>query len=464
VEAPLTLAIGTALAAELAKPSPSLYPALDVTLKSAAGIETEYRLAEAGGLVGVADTSAIPAIPRVLSWGSCSYGFEALASSIGQAATTSVTVADDDRYVWQLLEAGRNRKQPAEISLICPAITTATGNAIPRFAGIIDGWGWDAGTTTIKLASDARPLETTLPVVELQRSDWNALTASTAQFYGTMLPIVIGSHQSGGLTGKGMVRCVPVAWTSTTVGWYCVAAHACKSIDAVYVNGTTKTLTTHYTVSLASVGGKTFHLIKFTTGNIPAETDDVTADVHGFENVGDGSGTMEVNPVRQLRALLVNFVFGRWLTGTYPSTSVSALLDEAKWLVAADVADRLHLEGAIHVGGTTERTKAVDIVEAWLETWQQFRMWWTPLGQLGIAHFSLTHPGYRTTQPVVWNALEKELSVESDSSGCADVVSAQHLYGQKDQTYFGSFRVFNPDADEQSDYGVTAECAAARAQ
>lgn len=450
---------------KLAEEEPNVYPAFIVDLRDAAGATTTHVFVGSGGqFPDGSDAYKIHA--RLLSVGSFRIGFDPLSPSI-MLADSEATIADPDGYVWQLIEAAPNRKAECRISWVCPDID----EDLPRYTGIVHTWTPSPTAITVTVKPDDRKLDNAVPSVPISKSDWPSLTGATAANYGAFAPIVFGEHSSTGLLGTGMVPCVPVAWTTGSVGWYAVAAHLCESIDDVFVDGVAKTVTTHYTTEVI-YGLRSWHVIKFTAGNIPTDTAVVTANVKGvelagFEHLVYGTGPLTTNPVYQLRKFLIDFVFSTYLGGPYASGELSDRLDEDRWTECADIADRLQLEGAFHIGGTHTQEEARSIIESWAETWPMFRLWWTSEGTVAISYLGLDHPGYR--DETSWSVVRRAQEVENpklpmDVSDSAGTISVEHLYGAASERYFGRFSVYNPDSTEDTTKPLSFPCSAARAQ
>lgn len=447
--------------AELQKSTPEVYECLELNLRDAAGTQTPVRIGTVGG-IEYSDPAGIQTQARLLEVGQPEFGFDVLAPSIRQVENTA-TVADPDGSLLQLIEAGENEGVYAAITWRSPN----TAGPMSKFQGVLGTWSPRAGQIAIKLRPETNRLDTEIPVVPILRSDWPELTGATAQYYNWYNPIVLGAHNSGGLKGTGMVRCLPVAWTSGSVGWYAVAAHICKTVTGVCVGTSLKTLTTHYTVETTRRGGKAVHLIKFTAGNIPLEGDVVTCNVEGADRQGDGTGPLETNPVRQIRKILVDYAAQVYLAGTYWSSMASVLLDEPKWSDAIAIADALKLEGAAHIGGSTKQTAIRDLVESWVETWRMFRIWWNEEGKLAISFVPLKHPGYRdaTGGKVIRRASElQDPGPDPDDSACGNRVACEHLWDASADGYLGQLQVYDDSALTVATRSISMPWSVARIQ
>ena len=96
---------------------------------------------------------------------------------------------------------------------------------------------------------------------------------------GLPIPIPYGSPSNLGLTNDGCVPCYMVDTTQDAEVSIVGLGTAAITVNRVYINGTLKTLTTHYTVSTSVVDGKTHTLINWVAAVRPIASDEVTADL-----------------------------------------------------------------------------------------------------------------------------------------------------------------------------------------
>jgi hypothetical protein len=390
--------------------------------------------------------------PAVSEWGDIRRGFDVRSSDV-QPLELTMTLADTDGEIKGILESGQQRGSVAQVYYALPGNST---DYQLLFSGILERWGYKSGgITTLTLRTDDAFLRTYLPTWEITKSEWpNAPTRSI----GVLVPIVLGTHNSSGLSGTGMLTAIPVDWTASVIGWYVVCAGEAKSILAVFVDGVSKTVTTHYTVDYALTrAGRTYTCVQFTAGNIPATDAVVTCDVQGYETTGNtGSGTtaptgaLTTNPVEQMRRLLVNFAEKKWLTGAWYDPSTSDVIDTASWAECGQWAERHALEGAGYLGGATEPKQTLDVLNSWLDSWPMFRAFWTAEGKIGLRVLSLEWPGYRAAAdpPILTAELEVGSSAEyeQDTSNLADTIIMEYLYDETQQRYYASMTSTDPDA------------------
>ena len=457
--------------------APRIYTALDLTLRNASGAQTSYRFASVGGLPGLTTPGAEP---RVIDWGQPPrYAVDVTSATIGRTEA-AVTLADPDSSVRARLEAGHNRLAPAWLRYVVPSLTADIYE--PVLTGILEDWHSTFGQVELFLRVDDRVLDTDVPRLPILRPDWPDLTGTMASWYGTYFPVVMGTHSALGLSGTGAVRCVPVAWTTGSVGWYAPMLGPAAAIARVYVAGALKTLTTHYTVSLETRGRKPITVIKFTAGNIPTADQAVTCDLSGADASGVAlGGAVITNAVRQIRKFILDYGWTDWRGGEYPSaTPTTATLDDGLWSDAASIADTLKHEGTLYVGGGKDQARVRDVLEDWCQTWRQYKFIWTRGGRLGIRHISLSHPGYRLEraaafaagtsrhEPAVVRSYHELAPMDPkrpDSSKIISRAAASHCYLHADFRGEAArqFEVTDPTAGESGRESFDMPASAARA-
>lgn len=436
----------------------------EVASRQASGIQTvleitlrnnTYGTGRAGAVYlsgGVINARGKVYEPRVArgGWSGFARGFDSAASNLARIETT-VEVADTDNKLRGCLEDANQRNSEASFYWVVP------GNSADyalRGIFILDAWEYRPGSVLLRFKSDDRALRTYIPLVSILPSEFPYATAEGKSAFPA---IIYGSHDSAGLSGKGMVPTLPVHWVENTSAWYCVCLGQAKEVKAVYVNDTKKLADT-YTIDYSySIGGKSFTLVQFAGDtNTPEETDRVTVDVYGYEDTGNTgadiippSGTMISNPVQQMSHFLSNHAAG-WKSGAWNTTG--SLVDPTSWAAVADFVSKRSLEGARYIGGGTEQRQVIDILDEWLDTFG-LRGYWLANGTLGIATISAEWPGYRTegTDPPLLqdiHELGETFSYVLDSSKLTDRYTASYLYDDVQTKYWGTLDVEDPSIGE----------------
>lgn len=441
-------------------------PVLEITLNSAqwhGGTAMHFS-------AGVASARGTSYDPRVLEagWGDVKRAFSPSASDLSRLETT-VTVADTDRAVQTALEAGQQRGSAASIYWVVPG--NATDYSL-RFRGVLESWRYQPGQVELHLRTDDVALRSYLPNWTLLASEHSGIVQTSV---GIHVPLIYGTHDSTGLSGTGMLPAFPIYEVDEVGIYYYVACLGqAKEILDVYVDGVVQTIGigNDYLVNYNYVkANKTYTVIQF----LSAKTADnvVTFDAEGYETTGNTgvsttapSGTEIVNPVEQMRHLLVNHAENRYQSGAWDLTA-GDLLDADSWAESAQWAAAHGLEGAGYLGGTTEKRYVVDIFNDWLESYPTFRAYWTAEGKIGLRVMSLDFPGYRqpTDPPLLVTAdeLGDTFDYNLDSSDATDSFSASYLYGQAFGDFFSSLTVIDPELNEGISSQINMPWSVARA-
>jgi hypothetical protein len=346
--------------------------------------------------------------PRLLSVSPITYAIQSHAPAAIQRVQAQIVLDDADRVITQLLEGEFDQRRVAirlwwatqEDQSHLVEHTDLDGNPSsfetvydwqPLFTGILDKWEQNGSSWSLTAHVDDFWMTGSAPKTSILVGDWNVTPTDAV---GVRVPIVYGHHDGTNHSGTGFCKAVKGRWESGSAGWYAASVGTLESVDNVYVDGVLKTITTHYTLDYAyNGGGKVFTIIKFAGADTPAATAQVTFDCHGLTNDTTQAGGMLQNPVAQLRHLIANFLFADWKRGS-EWFSEAGILDVVSWNAAESYADQLAIEGSIFLGGNATQTRIADVIGAWLQSWQMFRVHWTPDGKLAIRILPVEHPGY----------------------------------------------------------------------
>jgi hypothetical protein len=178
--------------------------------------------------------------------------------------------------------------------------------------------------------------------------------------------MIYGVHDSSGDKGA-----VPAISIDVALKRFLVAVGWLKTVDRVYIAGIQQT--SGFTVTHPLVNGRVYTCIDFTT----TPTGDVTADVTGYETVGDGSGALIENEADQLKHQLINFVYEdaltTWLAGS------STPFDATTFTAAATLFTRNGIKGSKRISGAPR--KGIELVNEWLGS-TLCRAYWNHLGKI----------------------------------------------------------------------------------
>lgn len=191
---------------------------------------------------------------------------------------------------------------------------------------------------------------------------------------GLDMQVIYGRHHSEGVPGAtGMV---PTICVDSTNDWFLVSYGRVKTVYRTFRDGAEAT--DDFTLEYKNVNGKFISIVRDTSGTSTA-TSEVTCDLDGFENVGDGSGTYIPNPATQLEHFLTNFTFGAWPTDNDPTSSLqdwlsvtSFPISEANFTETKGFLSDRNLEGSKII--TTSDTP-LDVINAFCQEYQVSPMW-----------------------------------------------------------------------------------------
>jgi hypothetical protein len=263
--------------------------------------------------------------------------------------------------------------------------------------------------------------------------DWpNADPESLAQ-YG---PLLYGQHDSTTTTAKGAV---PLVYVDTVGFRYLVCWGRALSVDAVYADGAKQS--SGWSTVYAEVGGRLCTLVDFTSDQ---GTKSITADVRGYETIGDGTGTLIEEPTAVIRHLIANWIYNDYKTGAWYSES-AAPIDPASWNATAGFLSRYNSKAARRIFGNTQR-RAIDIVNEFSRSWQ-IRLFWTNSGKIGgrLEDYSVTAL-YRDDQ-TGWMRHDRtpfEANHRPDWENVIDRVSLDHHYQEAAGKYLYALEVRDP--------------------
>jgi hypothetical protein len=331
-------------------------------------------------------------------------------------------VADGDGRLSAIL-AGRygNRLRNAAIAVKLAAPDVAPADWYVAFSGLLLSYRHEGDRVwSLRMGTNDLPLDRWVPRVLLSRADW---PTAANDIFGKSAPIVLGVFDSTDLTDKG---CVPTLRVDTTVGAirYLVSFGAIKAVDRVYVDGV-DTAGVGWTFQVVTVNGKAFSVVEFATD--PGADVAVTVDCQGWTTAGDGSGTVVVEPVAQLRLVLDNVVYGDWKSGAWLTTT--APVDESLF---AEVQD--FLASSLSGGHESARylgdiIKGRDLIDTWATSFG-IRPFWTDRGKLGLSaedHRVLIGAAYQDEYSIEQREVTGPLVIDYDATNMLERVRISFL-------------------------------------
>lgn len=412
---------------------------------------------------GTAYYSSSPCLfydPRVLDggWGDVGPAVAIRPPGALQVLSTTLKLDDPTRSITQILKGSADPRRSRMLLRVASPRLTNQADWYTFFDGIVQDWSYEGTSVTIKGGTDDRPLLGYIPKVPVLKG---AFSGAPAASLGTYLPIIYGIHDSSSLSGSGMVPTVCISFDGTLGYRYCPTIGRAHAVPRVYLNNVSKTIVAdppgagQVSITYPVYGGLQITSINF--GTAPAATDVVTCDIEGMTVDGTTSTGVILNPVDQLKHLLVNFVWGDWRSGPWKADS-SAPIDTTTFAVASTYASQFGYEGSRKYGGTTQQIQAIQAIQDWLSSHQMMRLFWLRPGKLGCCAFDHRFPGYLSSP---WIKEEQDQALGSslvqavDASQLVQRVNVSYLWGEVDQKYWQSLTVQDIRVPEAASQGMS---------
>jgi len=353
--------LSAAMLAELKKQAPDAVFLFTFTLGA-----TTYRFSDTGRL----DTAGLYE-PKVLSWGGAIRRGVNVFDNVLELQNVEIMLDDTDRSLAALLQgASRNLVRGATATVVLASRNVGSGDWFTLFSGRIDSCSQAAPLTwSFELSPNALPLRReSVPKTRINVSDW---PSSAVAVRDLPVPIAYGRISSSNEANNGAVPCYLVDASGFR---YLVAAGWLKAVDTVYKDAV-PVAAAGYAITHPIVNGRVFTLIDFTTTQ---GTSTITADVQGYEDVGDGTGTLITDPAAIGQHLLVNWIFGDYKAGLWLSPS-SAPVDTTSF--ATTFFSARGYEASVYIGSAKRR--GLDVVNDALKSFEA-RACWTPAGKIAL--------------------------------------------------------------------------------
>lgn len=397
--------LSATMLAELQSRSMAAYPLLEVSLPGGT-----KRVSH----VPVASVSQGFYEPIVLRWDTLRRGVAE--RTCGLEDTDFSVDIDDTTREFSNLVAGASgysiRGSAATLKIASPNVPQADWFTL--FSGVLNAyeqlrplvWTW-------RFTPNDLALKRPFPKTAISQADWPNAHKDARGLYPNLVYGKLSTNGEG-----GAVTCPLVDITGVR---YMVCAGRAKAVDAVFVDG--EIVTTGYSVTYASVNGRIYTLIVFTAAREDGAV--VTADVRGYESVGDGSGTLIENPAEQLQHLLVNWVWGDYKTGAWLSAS-TAPIDTTLFATAASFLSARGHKGSRVLGGQPSAQTGLNALEEWCRS-HQCQPFWRNSGQLAIRFEDPAATPYPTST-LDDDRFFRMAQLVYDARDLVDRVTVQYLY------------------------------------
>lgn len=254
-------------------------------------------------------------------------------------------------------------------------------------------------------------------------------------------PAVYGLHDGGALgLATGQVRALRV--DSIAKVW-AVSGGAAKSVARAY-DDTGQIALANYAAAVSTQKGASWHTLTFTS----TPTGEVSVDLSGVEDAGDGSGTLITNAAEQIAHYLSNRVLGQATTGwlsTNPRLDAASLAAIASWLDS-----RLYSsDGPSYY--RVAAAEAYSVLREWQESLEVYA-WWQADGSLAFGVWPGDEAPYFEDLVLRWptHDLDGKWAPSADDRKLVTGLRARHAPSAVSGGYLATLDVVDPEA-ERSD-------------
>lgn len=394
---------------------------------------TTWRFAQAG-FASVAGGYQYDA--KVKRYSDVTYGPSDRSGSM-RAVEMSVDVIDTDRTIARYKEGAYGRRILGSAAITDLSQKTLAAASWRRLhTGIVVRVDFpEPLLARIVMRVDDLALEHSVPkgTWRITSDDWPYADAST---WGKFASLVYGLNDSSGWTNRGFIPCLYVDKTGFR---YLVCAGRALSVPAVYVAGV-KASTSAYSITFPIVRGRQYTIVDFTSDQGTAA---ITANVQGYESVGDGTGTLLSLPTDQIAHYLTNFVFGDYMRGAWLSTS--ARIDSASLAALATFVSDRGYKGARRIDTPG---KAGDQLTSWL-TSLELVAWWTHEGTIAFGVEDFTDTNIYQSSPVALQPAGFATEDDDDRQVVGSVI-ARHVFDASSSDFVQNLQVQEPSSTTET--------------
>ena len=358
--------LSAAMLAELQTNSRSAFAVVTITLPGG----TAFRIAVVP--IGVATVGQYHS--KVTRWANITRQLSSRDGGL-QLSTAGVTFEDTDRtFSSNLASYGIEAMRGAAFGIAIGSANVTLANWFSAFVGTVETVKMDSPhvwTVTAQSAQQALR-EGRFPKTPILPGDFPRVADKAA--YGLRVPIIYGVHDSRGSGDAGLVPCLYV----DTLNLRYLMAQGWVTVDRVYSDGVLKTLTSDYTVEHETVNGRLYTLLTF---NADQTDKAVTADVTGYESVGDGSG-LTLTGMDALAHLLTQWIYGDYQGGLWAATT--STINAASFSAVQTILSNLGAQKvSMRYGGDEQGTLGMDAINSFCKS-LRVDAFYTGLGKLAV--------------------------------------------------------------------------------
>lgn len=339
-----------------------------------------------------------------------------------------------------------------------------------RFQGILLDWKAADGVVTVQCGpSILLPLLAPFPEIRLTLADFPDLPDEFINIYAPVGPY--GRHDSYGfgkaLRGSSDGQVVPIyvgEYTEVnledveiTGSKYIFGVGQIKQVITVYRNGTPITqgfASGNYKdqAIFEVINGITWSRIMFTDD---VSDDEITVDLEGYEDIGDGTGDVILNPADQLAHFITNFGLGRYKTGNWlpTDTSIDATYLAALIAYLGITSIPTGYAGGRYIEATDERSLVMDELDASCAS-GEFKGLFTLQGKLAFGADTFRNPGSVSALPWIIRQIHElttgPMTPTFPSMDAAKRIMGETSHSHNQGSYTERLMVLSPTAQEEA--------------
>lgn len=300
-----------------------------------------------------------------------------------QSQTFDMTISDADRRFSDLYAERRDLTGSAvEVRWCMPDLPVT--DWFTTFKGVlkdVDGVG--ANSWKLSFKTQDAPLEGSVVRDKITEQDFKI--APDPKVYDNFVPLIWGRHDSTGLTDAGAIELIRISDTE-----FLSALGRIKQHLNVYTfeSGDPETVAllvkdTDWSEDFPIINGRQYSRVTLIGGSVATnKVKKIRADVEGYEEVGDGTGLLLVNPAVQFLHFLANFVFNTYQSGLWFGTT-GLPLDGDRFDDLQAFFDITSAEGSRYLGGTGSAQNVKQEFQRFTKGWET-KIWWNHDGELAV--------------------------------------------------------------------------------
>ncbi len=326
---------------------------------------------------------------KVLGWKIISRSVMGKNNSL-EGTSAGAVIADTDKNLSKLIaRSGPDlRGSAVTIRLASPDITKADWKTV--FTGIVKSWkGRGPNAWDFTFAPEDDQFESKIAKKKINEFDFQD---AESKLYDKFAPIIYGKHNSTNISDDGMVQLYRVDMVNNR---YLACFGRALAVNNIYaqknnelpipvVEGVGADQWQRISDLDSLINGSQWTLIEFPGGFSALDPQEFafTADVDGYDTVGDGTVTLIINPAEMVKHLLVNFVFNDYQSGLWFADS-TAPIDLVKFQTSIDFLNSLGQSSSRYIGGGGNATKAKEELNRFVKN-LELKIFWTAEGKIAL--------------------------------------------------------------------------------